>query len=233
MSRSTVVNILKAEGIDPVLERGEGTWDEFVMRHAETLWACDFFSRKVWDASWLGRGVRAVLHPCWQPVRPRRWHTANPDRAWMTQQARNLAMHFAQPVPPRDPLCDNDGKFVTEFDAILKDEGVEVLRLPVCSANLNAFAERFVLSIKSECLDHFIVGGETHLRDPRFPVRRPLQHGAAPPGRGQPAAGHAVRLSLRPGRRGTSSARRGWADCSGTTAGPAHGFQLYPKSFVL
>jgi putative transposase len=91
--------------------------------------------------------------------------TANRDKIWRTQQARNLALFCAeQPMPPRYLIRDNDGKFVEEFDRLLKDEGVEIIRIPPHSPNMNPFAERFVGSIRSEALDHFIVFGEDHLR---------------------------------------------------------------------
>jgi putative transposase len=83
----------------------------------------------------------------------------------MKQQARNVAMHFQeQPVRPRFLLRDNDTKYTKEFDAILELEGVEVKKHTPVSPNLNAVAERFVQTISQECLDHFLVFGEAHLR---------------------------------------------------------------------
>jgi putative transposase len=91
--------------------------------------------------------------------------TANPDRASMVQQARNMAMLFdRESVKPKSLLRDRDSKFVQEFDAILETEGIEVTSIGVRAPNQNAVAERFVQSVKRECLDHFIVFGEAHLR---------------------------------------------------------------------
>ena len=74
----------------------------------------------------------------------------------MKQQARNGAMHFAeQPMKPRLLLRDNDTKYTKEFDAILESEGVAVKKVTPVSPNLNAYAERFVQSVKQECLDYF------------------------------------------------------------------------------
>jgi putative transposase len=70
ISRTTVIKILKENGLDPGPRRGEDTWDDFLKRHAATLWACDFFSTKVWTLSGLVEGVRAVLHPPGQPPCP-------------------------------------------------------------------------------------------------------------------------------------------------------------------
>jgi putative transposase len=163
--RSTVVNILKSEGLDPGPKRGEGTWDDFIKRHAKTMWACDFFSKKVFTM----RGMVEIFVLFFINVTTRCVHiagmTANPDRQWMAQQARNTAMFFAEQADkPRYLLRDNDGKFVPEFDQILEAEGVEVKPITPLSPNLNAVAERFVMSVKSEALDYFLVFGEEHLR---------------------------------------------------------------------
>jgi putative transposase len=75
--------------------------------------------------------------------------TANPDNAWMMQQARNMAMTFADELmPPKYLVLDNDSKFTTGFASILESEDVELIRTPVRSPNMNPFAERWVLSIK-------------------------------------------------------------------------------------
>jgi putative transposase len=83
----------------------------------------------------------------------------------MMQQARNVALLFEQErVPPTHLLRDHDGKFVPEFDAILASEGIAVKPVGVRAPNQNAVAERFVQSVRQECLDHFVVLGESHLR---------------------------------------------------------------------
>jgi putative transposase len=165
ISRSTVIKILKDNGLDPGPRRGEGNWDDFITRHAATLWACDFFSKKVWTTTGLVEMfVLFFIHPG-----SRRVHmvgmTANPDRTWMVQQARNMAMIFDQEiVKPKYLLRDRDSKFVKEFDAILSSEGIAVTPIGVRAPNQNAVAERFVQSVKRECLDHFVVFGEAYLR---------------------------------------------------------------------
>ena len=165
ISRSTVIKILKDNGLEPGPRRGEGTWDEFLKRHAATLWACDFFSKKAWTMA----GLVDVFVLFFIQVGSRRVHlvgmTVNPDRAWMVQQARNIAMLFDQEQhKPTHLLRDRDTKFVAEFDAILATEGIEVKPVGVRAPNQNAVAERFVQSAKQECLDHFVVLGEAHLR---------------------------------------------------------------------
>jgi putative transposase len=165
VARSTVVNILRENGLDPGPKRGEGTWDEFIKRHAQTLWACDFFTKNVWTLHGLVEFyIFFVIH-----IGSRRVHlvgmTPHPDRAWIAQQARNLSMFFAeQPKRPTMLLRDHDGKFSREFDAILGDDSIAVHPIGPMAPNLNAYAERWVQSVKLECLNHFVLFGEEHLR---------------------------------------------------------------------
>ena len=165
VSRSTVVNILKEHGLDPGPKRVEGTWDEFVKRHAETLWATDFFSKKVWTKS----GLVEFFVLFFINVATRRVHiagmTPHPNSAWMAQQARNMNSFFDE-LPERPTLLirDRDSKFTAEFDAILKSEGLDAKKVGPWAPNLNAYAERWVQSVRQECLEHFIVFGEAHLR---------------------------------------------------------------------
>jgi putative transposase len=165
ISRLTVIKILKDNGLEPGPRRGEDSWDEFFQRHRDTLWVCEFFSKKVWTLTELVEVfVLFFVH-----VGSRRIHlaglTANPDRTWMVQQAHNIALRFDQePVKPKYLLRDRDSKFVKEFDAILATEGIAVKPIAVRAPNQNAVAEHFVQSVKQECLDHFVVFGEAHLR---------------------------------------------------------------------
>ncbi|OYV85256.1 MAG: hypothetical protein B7Z73_13920, partial [Planctomycetia bacterium 21-64-5] len=89
---------------------------------------------------------------------------AHPDEAWMRGQVSAFVSHAAAAdLPVKQLLHDRDTKFSAAVDADLRASGIKVHRLPPRSPNLLAFAERFNLSIKSECLDHFIVFGEKHL----------------------------------------------------------------------
>jgi putative transposase len=163
--KGTVRNILLENGFDLGPDRSEGSWDEFIKMHAKTLWACDFFSKKVWT---IGGLVEYFVLFFIQPG-TRRVHiagiTANPDGAWMAQQARNMCMFFGdQPEQAKFLVCDRDTKFTEQFRAILKSEGVEVLQTAIRAPNQNAYAERWCQTIKTEMLDLFIVLGEKHLR---------------------------------------------------------------------
>lgn len=162
ISRSTVVNLLKAAGLDPGPKRGEATWDEFLKRHAQSLWATDFLTKRVWTL----KGVVEVYVLFFLHLGTRRvilgGITAHPDRVWMAEQARSFAART--PKKPAILFRDFDGKFTKEFDAILAAKRIEVRRVGPCKPNLNAYAERWVQSVKQECLDHFVVFGEAHLR---------------------------------------------------------------------
>jgi hypothetical protein len=110
--------------LEPGPKRGEGTWDEFLKRHAATLWACDFFSKEVWTT----KGLVEVFVLFIIQVGSRRVHraglTAHPDGRWMAQQARNLAMVFGEQADkPRFLLRDHNTKFTKQFDEILEAEG--------------------------------------------------------------------------------------------------------------
>jgi putative transposase len=165
VSRSTIRNILKAHGLDTGPKRGNGTWYDFIQRHLKTLWACDFFSVRVWTL----KGVVEVYALFFIHLESRRVYlpavSAHPNAAWVEQQARNLKMYLdEQGLSLQYLIHDLDSKFTQKFDAIIESEGAEVVAVGPRAPNLNAYAERFVLSIKSECLDQFVFFGEKHLR---------------------------------------------------------------------
>jgi putative transposase len=166
ISDTTVKNILKQNGIEPAPVRTKRTtWAEFLRSHTETLAACDFFTTEVWTLN--GLVTFYVLFV--MEIATRRVHiagiTTSPNAAWMKQVARNLTdcqdgflkgkLHL---------IMDRDGCFTEEFREILKTAGVKPVRLPPQSPNLNAFAERWVRSIKEECLDRMIFFGEKMFR---------------------------------------------------------------------
>jgi putative transposase len=90
--------------------------------------------------------------------------TVQPNGPWVEQQARNLIYELAECGEKATYLIkDGDTKFTEKFDQVFESEGIKVKRIPYRSPNLNAFAERYVQSVKQECLDQFIVFGESHL----------------------------------------------------------------------
>ncbi len=166
VSRSTVRRILSDHGIEPAPERSQRTpWRTFLSAHWDGIAAADFFTVEVWTRVGLMRYV--VLFVMDLPTR--RVEIAGiaplPDGFWMEQIARNLVDGFTGFLRGKRLLIhDRDPLFTKGFFEILGWAGVRSVRLPARSPNLNAYAERFVLSIKSECLDRLVPLGERHLR---------------------------------------------------------------------
>lgn len=168
ISRSTVKRILDDHGIEPATERKRKvTWKSFLKIHMEagTIAAMDFFTVEVLTLHGLVRHhVLFVVD-----LATRRVHLAGigvePCEEWMKQIARNLTDAFdGFLLDMRYCIMDRDPLFSEAFRKMLSDSGVNPVRLPAKSPNLNAYAERFVLSIKSECLNWMIPLGEGHLR---------------------------------------------------------------------
>jgi transposase InsO family protein len=165
ISDQTVGNILKRQGLGPAPERKRHTtWTEFIGRHKEVLWATDFFTTEVWTATGLTTFyVLFFLH-----LRTRRivlgGMTPVPNEAWSKQIARNVTDDDGPLANARFLLHDRDAKFSENFDALFRAASIQPVKLPPQSPNLNAFAERWVRSVKEECLDQLILLGERSLR---------------------------------------------------------------------
>ncbi len=166
IGRGTIAEILKQAGMEPAPEREKkGTWAEFLKTHWDVLGATDFFTVEVWSLGGLVRyHVLFVIR-----LSSRKVQIAGiipePDGEWMKQVGRNLTDCVDGFLCGcRYLIHDRSSLFTKEFLLILESSGVKSVRLPVRSPNLNAFAERFVRSIKSECLDRLILVGEPSLR---------------------------------------------------------------------
>ena len=166
ISDQTVGNILKRHGLQPAPERQKTTtWHEFIRSHLDVLVATDFFSTEVW--TWCGLVTYYVLF--FIHIGCRRVHiagiTAHPNEAWMKQIARNETMETWGFLKPGQYLIhDRDGKYCPAFQKLLDDAGIQRVPLPPRSPNLNAYAERWVRSVKSEVLSKLVLFGERTLR---------------------------------------------------------------------
>jgi hypothetical protein len=166
ISDRTVGNILRRHNIAPAPERSRTTtWKEFIRSHMDVLAGADFFTVEV--LTWRGLVTYYVLF--FIEVGSRRVSmggiTRQPDSSWMAQVARNATMEGAGYLNGcRYLLHDHDTKFCREFRETLAAGGVKCTPIPARSPNLNAHAERWVRSIKEECLSKLILFGETSLR---------------------------------------------------------------------
>src|SRR5665647_3799750 len=147
--------------LGPAPERAGPSWRSFLREHAETVLACDVFTV---DTVWLRR-LYVLVFIC---IGSRRIEyvacTSNPDGAWMLQQARNLLMNLDdRGQRPRFLLHDRDTKFSRAFDAIFGGEGMRVIRTPFQAPNANAHIERWVGSVRRECLDRLLIIGRRQL----------------------------------------------------------------------
>lgn len=164
VSRGTVVNILREAHLPTSPERSEPTWDQFIKSHAKTLWACDFVQQRVLTL----RGFRDAYLLVMVNVATRRavatTSTMHPNAAWVAEQAAKLkAATGTRSTECRVLTRDRDTKFGRAFDDALLDQNIIPVRLPHCAPNLNAHVERFIQTVRRECLDRFIVLGTGHL----------------------------------------------------------------------
>ena len=166
IARNTVKRILLDHGIEPASERNRKTsWATFVRAHLGEIAAADFFTVEVLTLTGLVRYfVFFVID-----IETRRVEiagiTPSPSSEWMKQIARNLTdCEDGFLLGVRYLILDRDPLYTGAFRRMLKGSGIEALRLPARSPNLNSYAERFVLSIKSECLHRIVPLGEVHLR---------------------------------------------------------------------
>jgi transposase InsO family protein len=162
----TVGNILRRHGLPPAPERKRTTtWPAFIRTHLALLAGTDFFTAEVLTL----RGLVTYYVLFFIHLESRRVDiagiTIHPDEAWMKQMARNVTMEECGILRDcRYLLHDRDTKYARSFRTIIASGGVEPLMLPARSPNLNAYAERWVRSVKEECLSKVILFGERSLR---------------------------------------------------------------------
>jgi putative transposase len=159
VSPSTVRRLLLAAGLMPAPRRAGPSWRQFLRQQAASMLACDFFTvetislRRFYVLFFIELGSRRVyLAGC----------TSNPTGAWVAQQARNLSFTglFER---MRFLIHDRDSKFSAAFDEIFRSEGINVIKTPIRAPQANAYAERFVRTVRAECLDWLLIIGRRHL----------------------------------------------------------------------
>jgi putative transposase len=159
ISVTSVRNVLIGAGIGPAGQRGGTSWREFIRGQAQSMIACDFFTvtlRRIYVLFFIELSTRRV-------------HLAgmseNLDGAWTAQQARNFVFSLPErDRPPEFLIRDNDGKFTSAFDTVFNTDGIRVIHTPVRAPKANAVAERFVGTIRRECLDWLLIANRRHLQ---------------------------------------------------------------------
>jgi transposase InsO family protein len=160
VSATTVRTVLVEAGVPPAPERGGMSWRAFLRQQAATTLACDFltvetaFLQRIYVLFFISLATRRIEYVAC---------SSNPDGVWTSQQARNLMMHLGDEHPFRLLIHDRDSKFGGGFDEIFRSEGVRVIRTPVRAPNANAYAERWVRTVRADCLDHLLIVGRRHL----------------------------------------------------------------------
>jgi transposase InsO family protein len=155
VAASTVWKILKDAALDPAPRRAGPTWSQFLRAQAHTILAVDFvhvdtvFLRRLYILVVIEHGRRRV-------------HlagiTTHPTGTWVTQQARNLLTELGEGAEPfRFLIRDRDSKFTAAFDAVFTGADIRIVRTPIRAPRANAIAERFIGTLRRECLDHFLI----------------------------------------------------------------------------
>ena len=158
--RSSVARILEKHGLTPGRRHNSGLgWLKFLAHYGRFIWASDFCTvttatlRTYYVVFFLEIGTRRIIH----------WNASvSPNEAWVAQQFRNLSV--VSDDLPKCLIHDRDSKYTRHADSLLEDVGTKVIRLPVRSPDLNGYAERWIRSLRQECLDRIIILNEAHLR---------------------------------------------------------------------
>ncbi len=161
VSATKIRTLLRRESLGPAPRRSGPTWSEFLRAQASGVLACDLFTvetlflKTLYVFFFIELGTRRV-HVAGA--------TRNPDSAWVTQQARNFSGDLAdRQVAFRFLIRDRDSKYTSGFDEVFRCDGTKVIRTPIRAPRANAFAERWVRTVQTECLDWMLILGRRHL----------------------------------------------------------------------
>jgi putative transposase len=162
VAASTVWEILKKAGIEPVPRRSAPTWSQFLRSQAEAILACDFFTADLLDGTQAY--VLAVIEHASRRIRIL-GVTLHPTGEWTTQQARNLIMDLGEQAHRvKFIIRDRGSNFTGAFDAVLADAGIRTVLCNVRTPRMNAIAERWIGGCRRELLDRTLIWNQTHLR---------------------------------------------------------------------
>ncbi len=160
VSPTSIRRLLARARLDPAPRRAGPSWREFLHAQAASILACDFFTvesvflRRYYALFFIAHSSRrGWLAGC----------TSNPSGAWVTQQARNLGLDCSE-QGVRFLIRDRDSKYSRPFDAIFRSEGIRIVKTPVQAPKANAIAERFVRTVRSECLDWLLILNRRHFQ---------------------------------------------------------------------
>src|SRR5260221_10155034 len=161
VDRSTVRNVMRQHHLPPAPERGRSSWRTFLNHYRAQMLACDFFTietislHTLYVLFFIELGSRRVYLAGCTPV---------PDSAWVSQQARQLVWHLSnEPQKMRFLIHDHDTKFSAAFDNVFVAKGIDIVLTPFHAPKANAVAERWVRSVRQECLDHLVIVNQRHL----------------------------------------------------------------------
>jgi putative transposase len=160
VSATSVRKVLLEEGLQPAPERTRSSWRAFLRAQAASVLACDFltvetvFLQRIYVLFFISLASRRIEYMAC---------TSNPDGRWVAQQARNLITQLGDEQSFRFLIRDRDAKFSHAFDGVFRSEGIKAIRTPIQAPNANAFAERWVRTVRADCLDQILILGRRHL----------------------------------------------------------------------
>jgi putative transposase len=201
VSPTTVRKVLIEAGLPPAPERARLSWRAFLRQQAATTLACDFltvetaFLQRIYVLFFISLATRRVEYVACTP---------NPDGGWTAQQARNLMMQLGDEQPFRLLIHDRDTTFGGGFDEVFRSAGIKAIRTPVRAPNANAYAERWVRTVRADCLDRILIVGRRNLERvlgvyvQHYNEHRPHRAlGLVPPGHSRPIRQATLPLRVR------------------------------------